>query len=294
MSGPRSLILSDLHLGRPRQSARGAERLRPLWQGFDRVIFNGDVAEIHHPRHRTAAAREVVRLLDFCERDGVEPVILSGNHDPFISERRQLSLANGRIFITHGDVFHPAIAPWSPVAPKILEANVRAFRELQRDSATALEARLEASQHASHVEWVELERQARRSSVRGMMLRPWAILQVLAYWRRFPSIVTRFADAHHIAARYIVCGHTHHPGIWERDGRVIVNTGSFGFPGRPLAVVHDGMTLTVRRVRRDDEGFSLTERPMRIYGLDDSSVAHRAAAAVNAREGSGRPSAAAI
>lgn len=298
-SGPdepaRTLILSDLHLGRRRHAARSADDFRPLWRGFDRVIFNGDLAEFHHPRRRTNAAREVMRLLDLCQQDHVEAVVLSGNHDPFISERRRLYLASGEVFITHGDVFHPAIAPWSPAAPKMEEENERAFQSLRGESSSKLEARLQASQHASHVEWTELEKQARRSSLRGMLLRPWSIAQVLWYWQRFPGIVARFAAEHDIDARFIVCGHTHHPGIWERGGRMIINTGSYGFPGHPLGVTLAGEKLGVWRIERGADGYRLSPEPMRSFALAVADAApQRDTSALKTRDGKGRPSAAAM
>jgi len=290
----RTLILSDLHLGRRRHGARSADLFATLWRGFDRVIFNGDVAEIHHPRHRTTAAREVMRLLDLCERDGVEAIILSGNHDPFISDHRRISLAGGEIFITHGDVFHPAVAPWSPAAPQMEEENERAFRALRSESSSALEARLEASQHASHIEWIELEKQSRRSSVRGMLVRPWAILEVLWYWHRFPDIVARFAVEHHIEASFIICGHTHRPGVWERSGRTIINTGSFGFPGRPLGVTVVDDSLDVWKIESSKTGYTLSSKPLHSFPLDEAARVRRESSALNVREDEGRPSAAAM
>ena len=119
----RTVIVSDTHLGRPHGSVGSADAMRPLWQGVDRLIINGDAAEVHHPIHRAAAARQILRLVDLCDADGVTLTLLSGNHDPYLSETRHLSLAGGAVFVTHGDVLHPSIVPWSPAAPVIRQAH---------------------------------------------------------------------------------------------------------------------------------------------------------------------------
>ena len=51
----RIVILSDTHLSDGRRGAGSAEALRPLWQGADRLILNGDTAEPRSPRPRDAA-----------------------------------------------------------------------------------------------------------------------------------------------------------------------------------------------------------------------------------------------
>lgn len=271
----RIVILSDLHLGRPHCAASNAEALRPLWQGADHLIINGDVAEIHHPRHWTIAARETMRLFDFCERDGVELTLLSGNHDPFISDIRHLSIARGHVFVTHGDVLHPAVAPWSPASGRIRQANEAALAALPAESRGHLEARLSASQHASWMEWATVERladEAAHSTVVGMLIRPWALVKVLHYWRRIPRLAADFAAEHAPLARFVIIGHTHRPGIWTIDGRVIVNTGSYGFPGRPLAVVIEGERLSVVDIRDVDGVYGLHDRARATFTLPEASI----------------------
>jgi len=232
----RILIISDLHLGREHGAAPSAEALRPIWRGAHRLVLNGDIAEVHHPEHWTVAARETIRLMDLCEEDGVEVTILSGNHDPFLSDIRHLHLAGGRVFVTHGDVLHPAVAPWSPAAGRIRNAQADAMASLEASERMDLESRLSASQHACYAEWAEgrrLEREAKRSTFLGMFARPWALVQVLHYWRLFPKLAAAFAREHAPDARFTVIGHTHRGGRWRFGEHVVINTGSFGFPGRP-------------------------------------------------------------
>ncbi len=261
----RILIISDTHLGRARHAARSAQDLAPLWRGMSHLILNGDIAEVHHPRHRAAAAREMVHLLDACERDDVHVTLLSGNHDPFISDHRHLELCNGEVFITHGDVVHPAVAPWSISAGRMKRVHAEAIRRLRHESSSHIEARLTASQLASHAEWDALEQQARLSALRGMLLRPWSIVEVVRYWRRFPRLVDAFASEYAPTARFIITGHTHRAGIWKRNERTILNTGCFGFPSRPHGVVISDDTLAFHRIIETSAGYELDRQPLATF-----------------------------
>jgi predicted phosphodiesterase len=269
----RTLILSDLHLGRPRLAALSAESLRPLWQGCSRLIINGDVAEVHHPTHWSVAARQVLRLHDLCEADDVELTLLSGNHDPYLTDIRHLELVGGSIFITHGDVLHPAVAPWSPRAGIMRDAHERAIAAIPVDERDHLDSRLKVSQFASHVEWSDMAHEAAKSSVPQMLLRPWCVPQVLLYWWRFPRLAAGFLHDHAPHARIGVFGHTHRAGIWSIDDRIIINTGAYGFPGRPWAVmIDDDREARVLKIECDDSTYRFADAPIRVLALPNADV----------------------
>ena len=244
----RIVILSDTHFGRPHSAAVSAAALRPLWAGASHLIINGDVAEIHHPHHWPTAARQVLHLFDLCDEDGVALTLLSGNHDPFISDLRHLHLCNGDVFVTHGDALHPAIAPWSPNATRLRQAHRQAIRLMDPQDRDELQSRLAAAQHASFTEWENLREQAAQSSLRAMLLRPWALLEVIQYWREYPQLAASFAREHAPHAKFIITGHTHRPGIWTIQDKTIINTGGYGFPGPPAVVVIEDDTLSVLRI----------------------------------------------
>lgn len=264
----RIVIISDTHLGRARAAARSADALRPLWAGAAHLIVNGDVAEVHHPDHWSDAARQTMQLHDLCEADGVSLTLLSGNHDPYISDIRHLNLAEHRVFVTHGDVLHPAVAPWSPVAGRIRAAYETAMQSLHGEERDQLERRLTAAQHAAaHVELSQLSREARRSSILGMLMRPWAVVRVLWYWHVFPRIAARFMAEHAPRATFGIFGHTHHPGLWHKSKRVIINTGSFGFPGSPMAVVLENEQLSVWPIVLNAKRYALDDAPRATFDL---------------------------
>lgn len=263
----RILILSDTHLGRLRGACRSAAMLRPLWKDSDTLIINGDVAEVHHPKWRAAAAREVIELADLCEKDQVRLILLSGNHDPFLSDIRHLVLAGGDIFVTHGDVLHPAIAPWSPRAGCMRAAHKQYLEQIPLEDRDHLETMLAVAQHASHKEWEHLASEASKSSRRAMLLRPWKLAQVVYYWNHFPAMAAQFLAQHAPEARFGIFGHTHHPNTQEIDGRVIINTGSFGFPGKPRAVTIADRTLAVWPIEQIKNNYQFAERPMESFEL---------------------------
>ncbi|MHC4948927.1 MAG: hypothetical protein ACYTG1_11800, partial [Planctomycetota bacterium] len=96
-------------------------------------------------------------------------------------------------------------------------------------------------------------------------------------------------------ATFVLLGHTHHAGIWPLRGRVIINTGSFVFPGRPRAAVLEGNALSVHRIRRYDGLYDLAEQPIVRYRLPVApDRGAEAPSAVKTRPGRGRPSAAAM
>ncbi len=84
-----------------------------------------------------------------------------------------------------------------------------------------------------------------------------AIIKILKCWKRYPTIVAMWTKQFAPSATYIITGHTHHAGIWERDGKVIINTGCFGFPSHPRAVVLDNDTLTVHAIKKRNGSFVL-------------------------------------
>ncbi len=301
----RIVIISDTHLGRPHAAALSARALRPLWRNADRLIVNGDTAEVHHPSHWCEAAKETMQLFDLCETDDVHLTLLSGNHDPYISDIRHLHLARGLVFVTHGDVLHPAVAPWSPAAARIHRAYQSGLEQLEDADRETLEARLQLAQHASHEEWKhlhELKREAGRSTMFNMLIRPWAVARVLWYWRTVPRLAGEFVARHAPEARFAIFGHTHRPGVWTHHDRTIINTGSFGFPGSPRAVVIEGRELSVVRIEWRGGEYALGAPVIANYELPlpvDSAATEiepppAADSAPNTRPGSDRPSVPAI
>lgn len=297
----RTLILSDFHLGRARRHSGRADAFRPLWQGFDRLVLGGDTAEIMHPQRRGRALSAVERLFDLCAKDGVESLAITGNHDPTISEMFGLSLHGGEVFITHGDGFHPAVTPWSQIAPALRVRRAAALAENRRSvHIDGPDADLRAARDASLLEWQALLARGGRG-YRSILTRPWALLSVPFYWVSYPRLAQSFADRHELAARFVIFGHTHFSGIWRRGDRTIINTGSFSPLGRPRAVTLTDDGLCVFDVKRHATGYRLSSAPRARFALtqpssedDLANVESITPHARRTREGRGRPSAVSI
>lgn len=253
---PRTLILSDLHLGRPGGAGR-ADAFEPLLADFDRVIVNGDIAELHHVVYRADAELELARFRDICVTRGIKLDLIAGNHDPFVSEVRSIALADGAIYITHGDAFHPAVAPWSPQAPVMRAAFERALSAtttgLPEDAA-----RFSAAREAAIAEWRVMGDGAHVSTIGSMLMHPTRALAVLRYWAGYASLAANWAERYAPQAGTVIVGHSHRAFHASVGGRHVVNTGSYGFPGRPHAVVLEGTTVRMHALGKRGHFFALS------------------------------------
>lgn len=244
----KTLIISDTHLGRPGKAT--ADMLRPVWEGVDELVINGDAAEVQIPWLRAAAVRELDRLEDLTRRDGVSLTLVSGNHDAYLTDRRCLELAGGRVLVMHGDALHPAVAPWTRSGKAMRKLTERALADADPAERESLHTRLSIAQHVGHSEFLEEYVLSSRGAggIWHALRRPWEVPRVVAYWRREPEMAMRFIERYSPGTRVLIIGHSHRAGVWRRGDRTIINTGAFSFPGRPwCAVVSEG-DLSVHRL----------------------------------------------
>lgn len=232
----RIIILSDLHLGRP-DGVHSVEELDGLISPGATLVLNGDTAELHDPEYQSRAEDEYARLQEIAATRGALLRILAGNHDPFLSSERLLELAHGLVIVTHGDAFHPAVAPWSESAPVMRAAWERTMAAQAESRRGTLGAMFEAAREAAIAEWLASGHGVRHSTLKTFALHPLRAAAVAWYWARFPSLAAAFATRFTPEAAVIVVGHSHRAGVWKRAGRTVFNTGAFTWPGRPHAVV---------------------------------------------------------
>lgn len=245
-------ILSDLHLGLA--AAPAPASILPAIDGVRELILNGDAAESSSRALGAAATDALADLLGRAARAGISCVRLEGNHDPGTGEPMALR-AGGAVLVTHGHAFHPSIAPWSPAADAVAARFARAHAEGAERAEPA--RTLLAARAAAFAEREHEQARSPASVLLGMARRPWKFPLVVGYWRIFPELSARFAELASTPGapvRAIVSGHSHRAGAWFVRGTLVLNTGSFTFPGQPHAVLLDEHEVAiVPLVRRGGE-----------------------------------------
>lgn len=270
MSAPRLRIFSDLHFGDPRSTLRDLASFSPLLAGADEIILNGDTLDTVSPE--TTANQAVVRA--FFASVGPRVTYINGNHDPDLSELDELSLADERVWVTHGDILFDHIAPWSHHAPALIAhlARIRAGAspaELER-----LETRFDHHRRACHALLSApgyFKKHPPGSPLRIVrnVFPPRRLIAILRSWRDTPRLAAELARRYRPRARVVILGHTHRPGIWRPDrdrGITIINTGAFARLFDPVFVELQAETVRVVRVERRGGAFFpgrvLTEFPL--------------------------------
>jgi predicted phosphodiesterase len=226
-------IFSDLHLGHRVSRIERVAALRPLFEGAGTVVFNGDTwQEFEGPFHERSAAM-LAELRSLCAELGVATVFLSGNHDPGWPGPGFLELAGGKIVATHGDTLFDAGSPWKreiladePKVGNLWDRHPAAGRDIGERVALARRiARILCS-----VEYPLGRRFIQRAW--DAVLPPQRALRMIECWWRRPQAGLRFLETYFPAAEVLVFGHFHLHGCWRRNGRLIIDSGSFVSPGR--------------------------------------------------------------
>ncbi len=255
MPDPVIRIFSDLHYGDARSRLHDPAALAPLLRGADEVVLNGDTVDTQIPG-RPSGWDEVA---GFFAKSGARTAYLTGNHDPDLDGPAELELAGGRVWVTHGDVFYEAIAPWSHHAVELR----RRLAELRAGVSPAEWARVETRLRLNRVASVALpglldvtrrSAMARAARLARTLFPPTRILAMARAWRDTPALVGAVARAERPAARVVVLGHSHYPGVWTvprmegKPGLTVVNTGSFARPFGGLFVELTGERVRVVRI----------------------------------------------
>lgn len=262
-------ILSDLHLYDARSRVRDLRQIEPLLAGVRTLVLNGDTCEAR--REFTAAQRD--ELTAFFRARAPEVVFVTGNHDPDISGTHEYLAADGRVWVTHGDVCFDDLTPWSRHAAEIRrEIAAQLALEPHADYAQ-LDVRFRIARHVARSEanvpdLVTRNWRAHAQWFWRTFFPPTQVLAMLRCWRDLPRNAAALARAQRPGAQVVVTGHVHFPGVWPTpNGPTVINTGSFFRPlGGNLVDVADGR-VHVRRIERAGEAFrpgkQLAEIPLR-------------------------------
>jgi predicted phosphodiesterase len=247
-------ILSDLHLGHRISRIEQVSALRPLIAGAGTVVFNGDTwQELAAPfRNRAAALLDELRAL--CAEEGAETVFLSGNHDPGWGGPGWVELAEGRIIVTHGDSLLFDGSPWKR---EIMVAGKRVLElwnehpEAGRDVEERLRVARKIARELCSVEYPTGRHILQRAW--DAVMPPKRAIKMIEAWFTQGAAGARFCERYFPDAEVLVIGHFHRQGCWVRNGRMVINTGSFLDPGRAHCVEWKDGWLTRHEINESPE-----------------------------------------
>ncbi len=243
-------ILSDLHLFDARTQVRALAQLEPLLAGVRTLVLNGDTCEMR----RGLTPEQVAEMQAFFRARVPEVIFLTGNHDPEISDTHELLVADGRVWVTHGDVCLDGLTPWSRHADE-LRAQVAACLAADPTadySQLAVRLRIARAVARGERHVADLVSTGWRADMKWLwrtFFPPTLILAMLRAWRDLPVNAAVLARRSHPGAQVVVTGHVHFPGVWHPPGGpVVINTGSFFRPLGGHLVDVGGDRVQVRRI----------------------------------------------
>jgi exonuclease SbcD len=253
-------ILSDIHYGDRASRVRSLDALRPLFDGPEQIVFNGDTLDTRPSRNPDRAIALAQEAREFIAQRAPAPVVLTGNHDPDFSPRHSIDLGAGSVFVTHGDVLFDDLVPWSrdaALARRLIAEELAALPVEARDS---LAAHFAATRRAAAR--IPQRHQAEphglkyfASFIADTVWPPMRPLRILRAWREVPNRAAGLARRHRPDAQFFVMGHTHRLGVWRTpEGITVLNTGAYCPPTGAGVVDVSAERVVLRAVeRRGDE-----------------------------------------
>lgn len=253
-------ILSDLHLGHRASRINHAEQLRPLFTGMGTVIFNGDTWEPLAPPWREKSANMLADLKRILAEEGCDVIFLRGNHDPEWDGPACISLAGGKIAITHGDALLRDSSPWKHEVLGAADVVERIWSK-HPTAETQLDSRLEVAREIAETlpSKRHLEGRTLLSRALDAAFPPRRTLAMLSAWMFQAKHGARFCETYLPEAELLVIGHFHRTAIRQTRGRTLLNIGSFVVPGSAAYIGWDGEILTYGMISESKERFRAVE-----------------------------------
>ena len=247
-------ILSDLHLAHPGSTVSDVRQLYPLLEGAGTLLFNGDTFELRKEALRKRAEECRSELEELCRELGVDPVFMTGNHDPRISGHHYFDLCGGKVFLTHGDILYEDVSPWSKLIADMREVLDRIRREYPPDYLNDLELSLNAAKRiAAETRVRKAIRVGSFRTLRTLLAEAWPPhrpAMILKTWLcshyRGHEVRNRFRPK----ADFIIYGHTHRALLHEHAGKHVINTGAFMPLSRAMVVEIKGGEVIVNEISR--------------------------------------------
>lgn len=258
-------VLSDIHYGDHASRVDRLAQLQPLLDGVGHLVLNGDTLDSRIGPLPAHTAECIAAVNEFFPRHLAATTYLSGNHDADFTPVHHVDLAGGQVFVTHGDIFFDDIVPWSKDAPFIRRRIAEELEAVPAELHHDLDRRLAVIRRVAAT--IPQRHQSERSRLKHALhfigdtvWPPTRILRVMEAWKHAPLRAAALTRRHRPAAGFVLCGHTHRPGIWSDGGVTVINTGSFCPPFGGYAVDIFADALVVRRIEPRNGEFRAGER----------------------------------
>lgn len=239
-------MVSDWHLGHPGSQIQAISQVEHLLDGVGTLVMVGDGREELVDGWRAKSDRLWEELQAACEQRGVGFVALTGNHDPDASDEGWMTLEEGRILVTHGDMVYDAASPWSR---ELFAKREEVEGVLSSRDCSSLEERWQCAREIGCL----LRPDAKMSPnflgyLKLALWPPQRLVEVGRVWAGFAKEGDLFLDRFSPEAETLICGHFHRAGRFRVGQRRVFNTGSLMKMCRGFAVDYDGEELKFCRV----------------------------------------------
>lgn len=237
-ASPRTLALSDCHLGRAGSTLQAPEDLAPLVQGFERVLLLGDIVDHWYLDEAQALAMED-RVEAVCRKQGVKDIVwFRGNHDATRSHGEEFALFGETLYL-HGHALYSRLGRQGDIAERVRTLNARKYGPHKVGS------------RANGAHWALLGHAYDRI--------PQKLAAPIAWNPLLGKRIERFAREASPGAnvRAVVFGHTHCPGVRRFGGVTAFNLGGWMKNTRPCAFVHKNKRLRLKEIEHRRGGLRL-------------------------------------
>lgn len=255
-------FVSDLHLGHKKSAIRNVEQLRFLLKDCDILVVCGDFTETREQEFSEAAQRLRQSFEALCSEEGVQLILLAGNHDP-MEEESILTCAESRVAAFHGHCLFKQVSPWGREYlnnKALFRKTISQFRHADTD----LDCRMELARtiamlvapspdadETCHSRWLDFK------PVRFFLHACWPPerpFQILRAWLMMRNRVKKFHNTFLPKASVICYGHLHRRDIFHSGGKLYINLGAFFQYAAGYAVDVRDNTLEVREISGDGWG----------------------------------------
>jgi len=220
---------------------------------------------MRHATDRPVGRKFAAELARICHQQGKKAFFVNGNHDPTVSNINHLDLHQGAVLVTHGDILFLGLAPWSRVAKHYRTKHRQILDNLGPEDFTDFEKRLRAAKRTTiELQMIEPALTSERLPGLRLFIRqfwpPFRPLMIVKAWWETPGLAANLGRVFRPQARFIFVGHTHFPGAWKVDPRIVINTGGFVPPFRACVAIIDSNKIELRQVVSYKREFVLGKR----------------------------------